>query len=258
MITIKNSEEIVAMRKVGRITADILAEICAAVAIGVSTWELDQLAIKSLKAHNAVGACYNYQGRSRQPFPAHICISLNDEIVHGIPSKTRKIQSGDIVSLDLVAQHEGFMGDSTQTVAVGDVSDDVKKLLSVTERALHAGAEQAIEGNHVGDISFAIQRCAEEADLGIVRNLVGHGIGRNMHEEPNIPNFGEKGKGPRLEAGMTFAIEPMLMLGSEKILLDADGWTVRTADGKYAAHFEHTVLVTKGAPEILTRYVATS
>ncbi|MDR2677423.1 MAG: type I methionyl aminopeptidase [Puniceicoccales bacterium] len=253
MIRIKNSGEIEAMRKVGRITADILGEICAAVKAGVTTWDLDQLAIEALKARNAVGACYDYPGRSR-PFPAHICVSLNDEIVHGIPSKKRKIQSGDIVSLDFVAQYGGFMGDSTRTVPVGEISDDVKKLLDVTERALYAGIEQAIEGNHVGDISFAVQCCADEAGLGIVRELVGHGVGRDMHEEPSIPNYGQKGTGPLLKAGMTLAIEPMFMLGSEKISVDTDGWTVRTADGKYAAHFEHTVLVTKDAPEILTRY----
>jgi methionyl aminopeptidase len=145
------------------------------------------------------------------------------------------------------------MGDSTRTVAVGEISDAVKKLLAVTERALYAGIEQAVEGNHIGDVSFAVQCCAEAAGLGIVRDLVGHGIGRDMHEEPKIPNFGKKGTGPLLKAGMTLAIEPMFMLGGEKISIDADGWTIRTADGKYAAHFEHTVLVTKGAPEILTR-----
>jgi methionyl aminopeptidase len=253
MIKIKNSEEIGAMRRVGRITADILAEICAAVEVGVSTWDLDQIAVRATKARNAIGACYNYPGRLK-PFPAYVCTSVNDEVVHGIPSKTRKIQSGDIVSLDFVAEYEGFMGDSTRTVAVGEVPDDVKKLLDVTERALYAGIDQAVEGNRLGDISFAIQCCAEEAGLGIVRELVGHGIGKEMHEAPRIPNYGKKGTGPVLKAGMTFAIEPMFMLGREEIAIDGDGWTIRTADGKYAAHFEHTVLVTKDAPEILTRY----
>jgi methionyl aminopeptidase len=253
VITIKNSKEIEAMRKAGRITAQVLGEICAAVRVGVSTWELNQLAIQSLHAHGAIGACYNYPGNNG-PFPAHICISLNDEVVHGIPSKTRFVQQGDIVSLDLVAQYEDFMGDSTRTLAVGKVSADAEKLLRVTEQALYAGIEQAVEGNHIGDISFSIQQYAKDAGLGIVRQLVGHGIGRDMHEDPKIPNWGEKGTGPLVKAGMTLAIEPMFMLGGEELIFDRDGWTVRTKDGKYAAHFEHTILVTKSVPEILTKY----
>ncbi|MDR3117530.1 MAG: type I methionyl aminopeptidase [Puniceicoccales bacterium] len=251
-ISIKSPEEMDAMRVAGRITAEALAAVCAAVRAGISTAELDQIARDELKRRGALAACLGYPGRGG-PFPGHICASINDEVVHGIPSKDRILAEGDVVSLDLVGLVNGFMGDATRTVSVGPVKDEhVARLLEGTERALAEGIAQALPGNRVGDISAAVEACAGRFQLGVVRELVGHGIGREMHEGPSIPNHGRPHAGPLLRAGMTLAIEPMLLLGKEKLLFDADGWTVRTADGSWAAHFEHTVLVTGGAPEILT------
>ncbi|MDR0428788.1 MAG: type I methionyl aminopeptidase [Puniceicoccales bacterium] len=253
----KNSEKVISkMRRVGQLTAEILALACAAVKEGMCTWDLEEIVVHELEIRGATGPCYHYvSGDEGVPFPAHICVSINDEVVHGIPRKDRFIRNGDVVSLDLVVHYDGFMGDSTRTVTVGKVSSRKKELLQVTEQALRAGIEKAVEGNHVGDISYAIQRCAEKARLGIVRELVGHGIGKDMHEPPAIPNWGKRGSGPMLVAGMTIAIEPMFMLGGDDICVSKeDGWTVRTADGGCAAHCEHTVLVTKNSPEVLTSY----
>ncbi|MDR1437943.1 MAG: type I methionyl aminopeptidase [Puniceicoccales bacterium] len=251
MISIKKDSDIEKMRRAGCIAADILDVVCAAVKVGVSTLALEQLTVAELDRHGATGPCYDYPGTSC-PFPAHICVSINEEIVHGIPRKDRFIGEGDLVSLDLVVCRDGFMADSTRTVAIGEISAGKKKLLRITERALHAGIEKAIAGNRVGDISYAIEKCARKGKLGIVRELVGHGIGRDMHEAPSIPNWGERGEGERLVPGMTIAIEPMFMLGAEDIRVADDGWTISTADGECAAHFEHTVLITKKSPEILT------
>lgn len=247
-ITIKGEEEIDRMRRAGRITALVLDELCAAVRPGITTGALDQLAKEAVGRHHARAACLNYCG-----FPAHLCLSLNDEIVHGIPSVNRVVRDGDILSLDLVVEKDGFMGDSTRTVAVGNISARVRRLLDYTRESLVRGIAMARTGNRVGAISHAIQSYAEARGLGVFRNLVGHGIGREMHEEPQVPNYGSPSEGPILRPGMTIAIEPMLSLGSFETSRDDDGWTLRTVDGSWCAHFEHTVLITDGDPEILTK-----
>lgn len=250
-IPIKSAHSIEKMRIAGDITAEVLADVCAAVGEGVSTFELDQLAAEFLREKGATSPCLGYGG-PKNPYPGSICLSINDEVVHGVPRKDKLLRNGDIVSVDLVAEYDGFMGDSTRTVAVGEISSEVRNLLQWTEEALRIGIQQAIAGQQVGDISAAIQNYAESRSLGVVRELVGHGIGRKMHEEPQVPNWGIAGTGPRLRPGMTIAIEPMLTLGSHLLHFDNDGWTVRTADGSWAAHFEHTILITKGQPEVLT------
>lgn len=253
MISIKTDAEVKSMREAGQITASVLNIACNAVTAGISTLEIDQLIGKELAARGAKSASLGYtNGNNKIPFPANACISLNDEIVHGIPSETRIINSGDIVSIDLVAVYDGLMADSTRTVVVGEVSSAVTCLVNETKIALNKGIEQAIDGNRVGNISAAIEKHAKKFGFGIVRELVGHGIGREMHEQPNIPNWGKASDGPILKAGMTIAIEPMLMLGGEQLRMAKDGWTILTADGKYAAHWEHTILVTKNNPEVLT------
>jgi methionyl aminopeptidase len=251
MVTIKSDDEIVAMRRACRVTADVLQTACSKVAAGVSTGEIDRLIASELSSRGATSACLGY-GVGKCPFPANACISINNEVVHGIPSDGRFIGAGDIVSIDLVADVDGFKGDSTVTVPVGDVSPEVAQLLAATEAALRAGIAVARPGNRIGDISAAIERVAVQFKLGIVRELVGHGIGREMHEDPQIPNWGLEKTGPLLRPGMTLAIEPMFMLGSEKLVFLDDGWTVVTADGRQAAHFEHTILITKSDPEVLT------
>lgn len=247
-ISIKNEEEIVRMRSVGQITAAVLDVLCAAVRPGLTTADLDGMAAEVIARHRARAACLNYCG-----FPGHLCISLNDEIVHGIPSPDRIIHDGDIVSLDLVVEKDGFMGDSTRTIPVGNVSARHRRLLDYTAEALARGIAMARSGKHVGVISHAIQTFAEARGLGVFRNLVGHGIGREMHEDPQVPNYGSPSDGPILRPGMTIAIEPMLSLGSFQTRTDDDGWTMRTLDGSWCAHCEHTVLITEGDPEILTK-----
>ncbi|MDR2030595.1 MAG: type I methionyl aminopeptidase [Puniceicoccales bacterium] len=255
VISIKSPAEAAAMRAAGKATAEVLAVVCAAVREGISTAELDRIAGEELARRGMRSACRGYPGHLC-PFPANICVSINEEVVHGIPSPKRFLATGDLVSMDLVVvESGGFMGDATRTVVVGKAKDgSVEYLLHGTECALAEGIAKARAGNFVGDISAAIEACANRFHLGIVRELTGHGIGQEMHEAPTIPNHGKPASGPLLQAGMTLAIEPMLLAtaGGERILLDADGWTVRTADGSWAAHCEHTVLVTDGAPEILT------
>ena len=255
MIVVKSGDEIVAMRRAGRVTADVLQVVCAQVVDGISTGELDEIVGHELQVRGAKSACLGYDG-SKCPFPANACMSINEEVVHGIPSVNRIVRRGDIVSIDLVAVIDGFMGDSTVTVSVGAVEpgSDVDRLLKATEEALHLGIAAARPGNRIGDISAAIEKCARRSGLGVVRELVGHGIGREMHEDPPIPNWGKENTGPLLEPGMTLAIEPMFVLGGEKLAFLDDGWTVLTADGKKAAHFEHTILVTKSDPEVLTEW----
>lgn len=240
------------MREVGQRAATALRLICDFVRAGVSTLEIDRFAGDVFRNLDVRSATLGY-GDKKNPYPANLCISVNEEIVHGIPSEKHLIKDGDIVSIDLVVERNGFMGDTTRTVKLGTVSSEVQKLLRVTEEALYKGIEQARAGNRVGHISHAIQQCAESSGLGVVRGLVGHGIGRDMHEDPQVPNYGHITDGPFLRPGMTIAIEPMLSLGSTKLSVDRDGWTIRTADGSTSAHFEHTVLITDGDPEILTK-----
>lgn len=247
MIILKSDREIDYMRDAGKIVAQTLVEIQNAVKPGVSTLELDKIAEKYIISCGAIPAFKGYGG-----FPATICSSINEEVVHGIPG-LKKLKNGDNVSIDVGAVINGYNGDLAVTFPVGEVTDEMQELLNVTEQSLYKGIEQAIDGNRLGDISNAVQTCAEKHSYGIVRDYVGHGIGRKMHEDPQIPNFGAAGRGPRLKAGMALAIEPMINLGTHEVKTLHDGWTVVTKDKKPSAHFEHTIVVTDGKPEILTK-----
>lgn len=251
MIPVKNREGIVKMRRVCAIAATVLHKMKALVLPGVTTQDLEESGRKFIAELGAQSACYGYQHGSRR-YPAHTCISVNEEVVHGIPSFRRILREGDIVSLDIVLACDGYIGDNALTVPVGAVSPEVNKLLRVSSEALHIGIKRAQVGNRIGDISSAIQSHAESNGFSVVREMVGHGVGLAMHEPPEIPNFGRAGTGERIKAGMTLAIEPMVNLGGFKTRTLADGWTHVTADGLPSAHFEHTVLITESGPEILT------
>lgn len=235
------------MKKAGEIAAGALEAAGKAIKPGVSTLYIDKVIYDYIKSKNARPACLGYND-----FPASSCISVNNEVIHGIPSRKTVIKDGDIVSVDIVTNYQGFHGDTTKTFAVGNISDEAKKLLDVTKKALELGIEKAIAGNRVGDISNAIQSYVEANGFSIVREYVGHGIGKKMHEEPSVPNFGSPGQGKKLEPGMTIAIEPMVNMGARQVKTLDDGWTVVTKDGKYSAHFEHTVAITDTGPIILT------
>ncbi|HET9512958.1 MAG TPA: type I methionyl aminopeptidase [Gemmatimonadales bacterium] len=249
MVTLKSPREIDAMNRAGQIAAGTLALVRGLVRPGVSTEELDRAAEEYIRSHP--GARPSFKGL--YGFPKSLCISINEEIVHGIPSKKRILHEGNIVSVDVGVQLEGLHADTATTIPVGEISPEAGRLLEVTERALYAGIEQARLGNHVGDIGHAIQQVAEGAGVGIVRELVGHGVGSRMHEDPQVPNYGSPKRGPRLQPGMTIAIEPMLTTGGIATRTLSDRWTVVTADGSLSAHFEHTVAVTGNGPRILTR-----
>jgi methionyl aminopeptidase len=251
VISIKTSEEIEKMRHAGTIAAAILDTVCDHVAAGISTAELDRFAKEIMDRHGAKSTTFGFRAGKRV-FPGYGCWSVNDEIVHGLPSEKRILREGDIISIDLTVSVDGFVGDNTRTIALGEIKPEVRRLIDVTQKALLAGIDAAKAGNTVGHISAAIQRWADENKLGVVRELVGHGIGREMHEDPQVPNYGIAGQGPVLKPGMTLAIEPMFTLGGAKISTDPDGWTIRTVDGSLAAHWEHTILVTDNLPEILT------
>ena len=247
MISIKSEREINLMRKAGYLNFLTHEEIKKHIKVGVTTKELDKVAYNFISSHNAIPSCLNYEG-----FPASICVSINDEVVHGIPS-TRKLANGDIVSIDFTVRLNGYESDSARTYIVGDVPDEVRALVENTEKALYEGIKQVKPGARIGDISNAIETFAHNHGLSVVEDLVGHGIGSNMHEDPDVPNFGEKGKGPILKEGMVIAIEPMLNLGTKDVCIDEnDGWTIFTDDGLPSAHFEHTVAVTKDGYKILT------
>lgn len=246
MIVIKTPSELDAMRRVNRMTARVRDELAAMVRPGLTTLDLGNAAFELIRKLGGTSAFYGYHG-----FPGQICVSVNEEVVHGIPGK-RVIKEGDIVSIDTGITFGGFIGDTAVTVAVGEIDDQKRKLLEVTKAALDAGVAKAVAGNHLGDISHAIQSIVEAAGFSIVREFVGHGIGRDMHEDPQIPNFGRPGRGPKLRPGMTLAIEPMVNIGGPKVEVLADKWTAVTKDGSPSAHFEHTVAVGITAPEILT------
>lgn len=248
MIVLKSEKEIAIMREAGKIAAETLEALRPHVKPGVSTAELDILACEFIARRNATPAFKGYHG-----FPASICTSLNDEVVHGIPSKKRILKQGDILSVDVGAVYKGYIGDTAATLPVGEISDDAKKLLEVTQGALAAGIEQARAGNFLEDISGAVQDYAETRGFSVVREYVGHGVGRTMHEEPQIPNYRQGKRGPRLKPGMTLAIEPMINEGVWETRTLGDKWTVVTKDGKLSAHFEHTVVITETNPEILTK-----
>ena len=246
MIIIKNQTELAAMRVSTRKTATILHQVAAKIAAGVTTMELDDYAAELARKENGSCAFYGYHG-----FPGHLCVSINEEVVHGIPSR-RIIRDGDIVSLDFGLEFDGFVGDTAITVPVGQIDPEWQRLLDVTQESLKAGISKAVEGNRLSDISHAVQTVAEAAGFSVVRNFVGHGIGRDLHEDPQIPNYGPPHRGAVLKAGMIFAIEPMINLGTHKVKTLKDGWTVITKDRAPSAHFEHTVAIGKTVPEILT------
>lgn len=246
MINLRTQREIIKLKDATRISAEALRVAGEACKAGVTTWEVDKVVEKFIVSQGAEPSFLNYQG-----FPASSCISVNDTIIHGIPSKNIVLKDGDIVSVDVGAKYNGYHGDNAFTFKVGDVSKDVEQLLETTEKALYCGIAQAVVGNRIGDISHAIEEAV--TPYGIVKEFVGHGVGKNLHEEPEIPNFGPAGRGPRLMAGMVIAIEPMINQASGGIKHCADGWTIKTADGKPSAHFEHTVLITQNEPVILTK-----
>jgi methionyl aminopeptidase len=244
---LKSPEEIEIMRRAGHLVAETLDMVEKTISPGQTTGDLDRVIEEFIRSHGAVPAFKNYHG-----YPASACVSINDEVVHGIPG-SRAIQDGDIVSVDIGTIVDEFYGDSARTYPVGSVSEDRLRLLEITQAALSAGIDKARNGNRLGEVSAAVQRTAEAAGFGVVRQLVGHGIGRNMHEEPQVPNFGSPSDGPVLRTGMVIAIEPMINMGTYEVRTMPDGWTVVTADGQASAHFEHTVAVTDGEPDILTR-----
>lgn len=251
MIPIKSEVEVQKMKEACYIAAAVLDELCQYAQIGMNTYDLDQYAKKLIEEHGAKSACYNHKVGNKR-FPAYSCISVNHEVVHGIGSVENVLKFGDVVKLDVSIIYNGFVGDNARTIILGNVSSDVQLLVEKTKEALYKGIEQAKSGNRVGDISYAIQSYLEDYNLNVVRDFVGHGIGRSIHEEPQIPNFGRPHVGPKLKKGMTLAIEPMVNLGTFEIEYSNDGWTVFTKDRKHSAHFEHTVLVTEKDPEILT------
>ena len=246
MITLKSSHEIDLMRRAGKITAAARALAGEMVRPGVTTQEIDSAVEHFIRKQGAVPSFFHYNG-----YPASICISVNDEVIHGIPGK-RVLKEGDIVSVDVGAVVDGFHGDCAATFACGAISKEAQDLIDVTRQSFFEGIKRAKEGNRLFDISAAIQTYAESHGYSIVREYVGHGIGRQLHESPEVPNFGQSGRGPRLLRGMTLAIEPMVNAGTAAIRVLPDGWTVKTLDGKLSAHYENTVLITDGEPEILT------
>ena len=253
-VTIKTKEEIDILREGGKRLAFILAEVAKAVKAGVSTIDLDNLARQLAEDGGDKPAFLNYKpGGAKRPYPAAICVSINDEIVHGIPNENPKIiKDGDIVSLDMGLNHKGLFTDSAVTVGVGSLDEAGKNLIETTKQSLYEGIKAIKEGNHIRDISYAIEKFVRPKRLGIVEELCGHGVGYKVHEDPYVPNYCLEDKGEKLKAGMVIAIEPMLNEGSKKIKLADDGWTYRTADGSRSAHFEHTIVVTKNGAEILT------
>lgn len=235
------------MREAGKVTALILAELGNVIKPGISTLDIDRFVEKVVKDHHMTAAEKGYCG-----YPANVCVSVNEEVVHGIPSRKRILREGDIVSVDLVVEHKGYMADAARTYAVGRVSEEASRLIETAEKAFFNGVGFAREGCRLSDISHAIQTTVESAGFGVIRDFVGHGIGSEMHEDPQIPNYGRPGRGPRLQRGMTLAIEPMITQGSYEIDVLADDWTAVTIDGGLAAHYENTVVITDGEPELLT------
>lgn len=251
MIPIKNAHEIKLMKEACFIAAFVLDKMCENAKPGISTYDLDQFGKKLIEEMGAKSACYNYKIGSKF-YPSYTCISVNEEVVHGVGTLKRILKSEDSVSIDVSIVYNNFVGDNARTIPLESASKEVIKLIRTTEIALSKGIEQARPGNKVGDISAAIQGFVEAQGFSIVRDFVGHGIGRSIHEEPQIPNFGRKNTGPNLKSGMTLAIEPMVNMGTYEIKYAKDGFTVVTKDGKPSAHFEHTVLITDEGPEILT------
>jgi methionyl aminopeptidase len=248
VIYLKSPEETEKMAKPCRVVAEVLASLKSMIKVGMTTKEIENFASERIKTLGGIPAFKGYRG-----YPANICTSVNEEVVHGIPS-SRKLIEGDILSIDLGVYMDGFYGDAAITVPVGKRDKETSELLKVTEEALYLGIENAVERNRISDISYAIQSYVENNGFSVVRLFVGHGIGRELHEEPQIPNYGTPGQGLRLKEGMTLAIEPMVNIGTHEVDILNDGWTAVTRDGKKSAHFEHTILVTSNEPVILTKY----
>jgi methionyl aminopeptidase len=249
MIFLKTDEEIELLRVSNQLVARTLAEIAKLIAPGVSTATLDKIAEEFIRDNGAVPGFLGYSG-----FPKSICTSVNEQVVHGIPSDNVILRDGDIVSVDCGAYMNGFHGDSAYTFEVGEVAPEVKALLKVTKESLYLGIEQAVEGKRIGDVGYAIQSHCEDSGYSVVREMIGHGVGRNLHESPEVPNYGRRGNGVMLKSGMTIAIEPMINLGTRQLVFEKDGWTTRTSDRKPSAHFEHSVAVRKGKADILSSF----
>lgn len=246
-VTIKSPREIELMREAGRILAKTHEELAKNLRPGMSTWDMDHMGEEIIRSYGCIPSFKNYNG-----YPASICVSVNDEVVHGIPHKEHFLDEGDIVSLDAGVLYKGYHSDAARTYGIGEIDDDAKKLIEVTRQSFFEGIKFAKAGNHLNDISAAIQKYAESFGFGVVRDLVGHGIGSHLHEDPEIPNFARKRKGILLQPGMTLAIEPMITEGSYEVVWLDDDWTVMTEDGGWAAHYENTILITEGEPEILS------
>ena len=249
MIYLKTDEEIELMRAANQLVGRTLAEVAKIIAPGVSTKTLDKRAEEFIRDHGATPAFLGYQG-----FPGSMCISVNDQVVHGIPSHKTILQEGDIVTLDCGTKLAGFTGDSAYTFAVGEISEEVHKLLKTTKESLYVGIEQAVAGNRTGDIGYAVQRYCEARGYHVVRELTGHGIGVNLHESPEVPNYGKRGTGTELRNGMCICIEPMINIGSKNVVQERDGWTIRTKTRKPSAHFEHCVAIREGKADILSSF----
>lgn len=249
MIYLKTDEEIGLMREANQLVGKTLGEIAKHIAPGVSTLQLDKIAEEFIRDNGAVPAFLGYGG-----FPGSICASVNEQVVHGIPSSKTILKEGDIISVDCGTILNGFVGDSAYTFCVGEVAPEIKKLLVTTKESLYEGIRHALEGKRLGDISNAVQTYCEARGYSVVRELVGHGIGRKMHEEPEVPNYGRRGCGPLLRSGMCICIEPMINMGSKNVAFEKDGWTVRTKDRKCSAHFEHCIAIRPEGPEILSSF----
>ncbi len=251
-IAIKSRREIERMREVGQQTAEILLEVREAAQPGVTTGELDAIAARALEKRGLNSPFLGYAPGGVAPYPAVLCASVNDEIVHGIPGP-RELREGDLISLDFGVESGGWHGDTAVTIPIGDVDPEAEKLMATTHASMELGIAEMVPGNRLSDIGHAIEKRALKEGYGVVHQFVGHGIGREMHEPPQVPNYGRPGRGPRLRAGMVFAIEPMVNVGSDKAKVKEDEWTAVTVDGSLSAHFEHTVLITENGPEVLTR-----
>ena len=253
-VFLKTEDEISLMREANQLVGKTLAELAKHVIPGVTTLQLDKIADEFIRDHGGIPTFKNFPNPFGEPFPASICTSINEEVVHGIPRETQILKEGDVISVDCGILLAGYNGDSCYTFCVGEVAEETKELLNVTKEALYLGIKEAVAGNHLGDIGYAIQQYCESRGYGVVRELTGHGIGKEMHEEPKVPNYGRRGNGILLKEGMCIAIEPMITMGDRHIGLMPDKWTIRTLDGKPAAHFEHTIAIRKGQAEILSSF----
>lgn len=254
MIFLKTEDEIELLRQSNLLVAKTLAEVAKLVKPGVTTGELDRVAEEFIRDNGAVPTFKGFPNQYGDPFPCSLCTSVNEQVVHGIPSDKVVLKEGDIVSVDCGTFMDGFCGDSAYTFCVGEVDEKVRELLKTTKEALYLGIENAVQGKRLGDIGYAIQQHCESHKFGVVREFVGHGIGKEMHEDPQVPNYGKRGYGTLLKKGLCIAIEPMITQGTRHIVMENDGWTVRTKDRKYAAHFEHTIAVRAGEADILSSF----